>query len=93
MNLRKWARGKDCQVRAPGVCNFDPDTTVLCHINIPGLFGLGLKGSDYIATLGCSSCHDLIDYRVSSTFEREAIQIMKYEGALRTIAMWSKELG
>lgn len=28
-DLRKAAKGKPCTIRVPGVCNFDPATTVL----------------------------------------------------------------
>ncbi|HCB7200209.1 TPA: DUF1364 family protein [Escherichia coli] len=30
-NLRKEARGRECQVRIYGVCNGNPETTVLAH--------------------------------------------------------------
>ena len=29
VNLRALARGRECQVRIPGICNRDPATTVL----------------------------------------------------------------
>ena len=29
--LTKAARGRECQVRIPGVCNGNPETTVLAH--------------------------------------------------------------
>ena len=31
MNLRKLAKGRDCQVRLPGICNGNPETVVLAH--------------------------------------------------------------
>ncbi len=33
-NLRKEARGRECQVRIYGVCNGNPETTVLAHYRI-----------------------------------------------------------
>jgi hypothetical protein len=30
-NLEREAMGKECQIRLPGICNFDTATTVLCH--------------------------------------------------------------
>ncbi|ECK2143415.1 DUF1364 domain-containing protein, partial [Salmonella enterica subsp. enterica serovar Enteritidis] len=30
-DLRKAARGRECQVRIPGYCNHNPETTVLAH--------------------------------------------------------------
>ncbi len=35
--LRKSVRGWDCTVRINGVCNFNPDTTVLAHLNGAGM--------------------------------------------------------
>jgi hypothetical protein len=63
MNLRKFARDKPCQVRAPGICNFNPETTVLAHIRRGGVAGVGQKPADIIGVHACSNCHDLIDGR------------------------------
>ncbi|HFR8650170.1 TPA: nuclease domain-containing protein [Escherichia coli] len=38
-DLRKAARGRECQVRIPGVCNGNPDTSVLAHIRLPVVRG------------------------------------------------------
>ncbi len=35
-NLRKEARGRECQVRIYGVCNGNPETTVLNRPGNPG---------------------------------------------------------
>jgi hypothetical protein len=59
-NLRKLARGRECQIRIPGVCNGNPETTVLCHLNGGGM---GIKEDDILAAWGCSSCHDAVDGR------------------------------
>lgn len=62
--IRRAARGQDCTLRLPGVCNFDPDTTVLCHSNyLADGKGMGLKAPDTAAAFGCSACHDLLDGR------------------------------
>lgn len=62
--IRKAARGEDCTLRIPGVCNFDPDTTVLCHDNrLSSGKGMGLKAPDTAAAFGCSACHDVLDGR------------------------------
>ena len=62
--IRKAARGQDCTLRIPGVCNFDPDTTVLCHSNnLADGKGMGLKAPDTEACFGCSACHDVLDGR------------------------------
>lgn len=61
MNLRKYARGKPCMIRMPGVCNGNPETTVLCHLRMSGISGMGLKANDLLASWGCSSCHTYVD--------------------------------
>lgn len=55
-DLRKAARGRECQVRIPGVCNGNPETTVLAHIRIAGLCGTGIKPPDLIAAK-CSNVY------------------------------------
>lgn len=53
-NLCKAARGRECQVRIPGICNGNHETTVLAHIRMAGLCGTGIKPPDLIATIACS---------------------------------------
>lgn len=63
--IRKAARGQDCTLRIPGICNYNPETTVLCHSNyLSDGKGLGLKAPDTEACFGCSACHDVLDRRV-----------------------------
>lgn len=62
--IRKSARGQDCTLRIPGVCNWNPETTVLCHSNsLADGKGMGLKAPDTEACFGCSACHDVLDAR------------------------------
>jgi len=62
--IRKSARGEDCLLALPGVCNRDPETTVLCHSNsLADGKGMGLKAPDTAACFGCSACHDVLDGR------------------------------
>lgn len=60
--LRNSARGKDCSLRIPGVCNFNPETTVLAHLPC-GRKGMGMKSPDNMAVFACSACHDRLDSR------------------------------
>ena len=62
MNLRKFAQGQTCTARIPGVCNQNPETTVLAHCNLFGLGGMSWKAPDLCA---CSDCHDALDRRTS----------------------------
>ena len=86
MNLRSLARGQDCQVRIPGVCNHDPATTVLAHIRMACVSGMGLKAPDILGAHACSSCHDATDGRTQTEFSRDALRLYHLEGMARTIA-------
>jgi len=62
--IRRAAKGQDCTIRLPMVCNFNPETTVLCHSNkLADGKGLGIKAPDTRAAFGCSACHDVLDGR------------------------------
>jgi hypothetical protein len=56
------ARGQDCQLQIPSICNGNPETTVAAHSNqlIHGK-GLGIKAHDCFIAWACSSCHAEID--------------------------------
>lgn len=60
--LRASARGRDCTLRIPGTCNFNPETTVLAHLPC-GQKGMGMKSPDNLAIFCCSACHDRLDQR------------------------------
>jgi hypothetical protein len=62
--LRQSARGEDCTFQIPGVCNHDPETTVLCHLPDES-HGMGRKSDDFCSAYGCSNCHDAIDGRMN----------------------------
>jgi len=89
-NLRKIARDRDCQVRIPGICNFDPATTVLAHYRLAGTCGMGLKPHDLLGAWACSSCHDEIDRRTRNIPADEA-QLAHLQGVIRTLAELIKE--
>ena len=63
--IRMSARGEDCTFQIPGVCNHNPETTVLAHLPDESR-GMGRKAGDFCAAHACSSCHDAIDGRVNS---------------------------
>lgn len=83
-NLRKLAKGQECQVRIPGACNFNNETTVLAHAPIKGIHGMGMKCPDLIGAWCCSNCHDVIDGRRTIDFTKEEIANFKFEGVIRT---------
>jgi hypothetical protein len=61
MNLRKEARGRECQIRIPGCCNGNPETTCLAHYRLAGISGMGIKPPDLIGAWACSACHNYVD--------------------------------
>lgn len=63
IDLKVHAMGRPCQLRAPGVCSHDPETTVGAHIRRGGSCGIGMKPSDLCIVWACNKCHDLIDGR------------------------------
>jgi hypothetical protein len=88
MRLRASARGRDCTIRLEGVCNFDPETTVLAHYRMVGYSGAGYKPPDFMAAFACSACHDAVDRRRFLDLEREHVALAHLRGVLRTQAYW-----
>ena len=85
--LTKSARGMGCQVRLPGICNFNPETTVLAHL---GGAGMGMKSLDIHGAFCCSSCHDAYDGRTKVGISRDEIKMYFYDGMVRTQNYWIK---
>jgi hypothetical protein len=55
------AKGQDCSVRLPGICNGNNETVVFAHIGKRR--GMAIKCADYFGVYACSACHDEIDRR------------------------------
>ncbi|AFC85896.1 Protein of unknown function (DUF1364) [Frateuria aurantia DSM 6220] len=97
---RKLAKGQPCMIRIPGICNGNPETTVLAHYRLAGYSGTGMKPPDEMGAWACSACHDVVDGRVrpkyswisggdgsllsSDRFSSGAIKLMHAEGVMRT---------
>ena len=86
--IRASARGMQCQIRIPGVCNRNPETVVWCHANGSAAGkGIGMKSHDLLGAYGCSSCHDVVDRRAPlpvGTF-RDTVDLMFWEGHARSL--------
>jgi hypothetical protein len=81
INYRELARNRDCQIRSP-VCNGDPETTVLCHLNGAGI---GMKSHDLQGAWGCSDCHRFVDGGyVQSMYTRSERDLMHLKAVIRT---------
>jgi len=78
--ITKSARGEDCAFRFPNICNFNPETTILCHINTK-YKGWALKSPDLFAAYGCSSCHSALDSNsgVESQWVMDAVFETQYK--------------
>lgn len=87
--LREFARDKPCFVRIPGVCNGDPNTTVLAHIRRANTAGTGQKPPDICAVWSCSCCHDAIDRRRRDV-PIEAINDYLLDALCRQLAWYDK---
>ena len=89
--LRDSARGQLCQLRFPG-CNGDPETTVLAHLRLGGIAGVGLKPPDVCAVFACSDCHSLLDGRTPIRSAMDPAEFWKctLKGHLRTLKFWTE---
>jgi hypothetical protein len=60
--IRASARGQECTLRFPGICNRNPETTAWCHSNhLEDGKGVGIKARDEEGCYGCSDCHAWLD--------------------------------
>ena len=87
------ARGKECQIRIPGVCNGNPDTVVLAHLNGAGM---GMKHANIHGAYACSACHDAVDGRLETVkyqkiYSQNEKKLMHLEGVIRTQQIMIKE--
>jgi len=85
--LRNSARGQECTIRLPGICNRDPATTVLCHL--PG-GGASIKHPDIFGAFGCLACHDEVDRR-TRIGDAEYARASFFDGMVRTQQYWLDE--
>lgn len=88
--IRKSARGKPCMARLPGICNFNPETTVAAHIRIADTCGVGIKPSDILTVRACSACHDEIDRR-TRILPMDELKLYVHEAHCRTLIEYEKE--
>jgi ribose 5-phosphate isomerase RpiB len=79
--ITKSAKGEECLVRIPSVCNFNPETVIFAHL---GGAGMAIKSNDIHGAYCCSSCHDALDGRVKTEFNSDELQLMHYDGVKRT---------
>ena len=92
--IRRSAKGEECTIRLPMVCNYDPATTVLCHSNaLADGKGMGLKAPDTRAAYGCSACHDVVDGRAPRPegMTKELVDSLFEEGIAQTNRIFKRK--
>jgi hypothetical protein len=91
-NLRQAARGRDCTIRTP-VCSFATEQTVLAHVRMSGISGMGIKAPDIFGAWSCAPCHVLVDAGqyggVSLSPDERDLYLLR--GMVRTQAILLKE--
>lgn len=85
--LRESAKGQECLVRVPGVCNFNQETTILAHINGAGV---GIKNHDLFGSHCCFACHTWLDGGYSKDHTRDYRDLLHLQGMMRTQQYWLK---
>ena len=79
--ITKSAKGKDCQVRVMGICNGNPETVVLAHLNGGGM---GSKHNDIHGAYCCSDCHSWLDSGYAMDSTRDQRDLDHLNGVIRT---------
>lgn len=80
--IRQSANGQPCLVRVEGVCNGDPSTVVLAHLNGAGT---GAKAGDHEGAYACWACHWWLDGGyVETGHSRDTRDLWHLQAILRT---------
>lgn len=82
--IRESARGEDCQIRLPGVCNHDPATVVWAHASGSAAGkGMGMKAPDILGAYACYACHMAVDGQTKVS--RHEVRLAFWEGHARSV--------
>lgn len=82
-HLLAMAKGQNCLMRVPGVCNHNPETVVAAHSNSSTHGKAGArKADDEFSVWACSACHSWFDQGAGArnremsmrTFQRALLQ-------------------
>jgi hypothetical protein len=85
IDLRKLARGKPCLVRVDEHCDGGGETTVLAHVRLSGVSGMGLKAPDVCAAFCCGPCHARVDGQVRCGLSKDELELALLRGMVRTL--------
>lgn len=84
--ITQSARGQECTVRIPSICNGNPETVVFAHVN--GIrFGHGVGKKTKWGAYSCSACHDCTDGRIPRPhgMTHDQVKLAHYEGVIETL--------
>lgn len=81
--IRQSAKGENCTLNIVGVCNYNPETVVLCHFPSEQK-GIGIKSHDLSAGYGCSACHDVLDGRKQNLEFKNHAEFYMRRSSIRT---------
>jgi hypothetical protein len=86
------AKGEQCTVRIPGVCNFNNETVIFAHLNNMR-FGHGTGIKTLLGAYCCSACHDTIDSRTNppAGMSNDDIKLSHYEAVFETLLKLNKK--
>lgn len=85
--LTDAAKGQQCTLQIPGVCQGGTETTVACHSPL-GEDRNGTKAPDFCIAFGCMACHDVLDRRKRAGAQHLTEDDQRYyfhRGLMRTL--------
>ena len=84
--LLSAANGQECMVKIPDICNGDTATTVAAHSRLGRHgHGMGRKADDIFTAWACSACHDALDGRTKTIYDRDTLDYFWSRGFERTL--------
>lgn len=73
--IRKSAKGENCTMRIPNVCNGNRDTVVWAHSNrAEDGKGMGMKARDEEGCYACVACHSWLDGGYAGHMPRSLVE-------------------
>ena len=89
------AKGEDCQVRLPGICTYDPATTIWSHCRHASAGkGNGIKAIDLAGAYACTACdaaYDQLQGAKKAGLTREQIDLDWFQGHMRSLVILDKK--
>lgn len=85
--LQRSARGAECCMNVASVCNYNPETSVLAHVQVDG-GKMGGKTHDVSAVIACSACHEWLDQHKGSELDE---LFYTRRGMIKTLLYWISE--